>query len=112
VAAANKYIQDQQPWTLAKARTAGGADAAAADQRLRTVLYNLLESIRLTALSLAAFLPQSADAIASQLSCEIKPGDFTTKSTWGTLVAGTPVKQAELLFQKLDEPKDESGEAA
>jgi methionyl-tRNA synthetase len=104
VDAANKYIQDQQPWTLAKARTAGGAGAATADERLGTVLYNLAESIRLVAYCLAAFLPATADKIAGQLGSNIEQGEFATRALWGYGKAGTRVQADGLLFEKLPDP--------
>ena len=65
--ASNKYIDETTPWILAK-------DENLKD-RLETVLYHLLESIRVTASLLRAFLPDTSDKIFEQLNCENK--DFS-----------------------------------
>ena len=84
----NKYIDETTPWALAKDEAQKG--------RLGTVLYNLLESIRVAAELLAPFMPETAEKIAQQigvadLANAIKAGDKT----------GEPVA----LFQRLDEAK-------
>ncbi|MBR3941944.1 MAG: methionine--tRNA ligase [Clostridia bacterium] len=84
----NKYIDETTPWSLAKDEAQKG--------RLGTVLYNLLETIRVAADLLAPFMPETAEKIAQQigvadLANAIKAGDKT----------GEPVA----LFQRLDEAK-------
>jgi methionyl-tRNA synthetase len=64
VAAANKLVETEQPWVLAKA--AGGGDAAAAE-RLRGVLGDLVEAVRLVGLAAAPFLPAAAPRVHEQL---------------------------------------------
>lgn len=56
----NKYIDETMPWALAKEE--------GKEERLATVLYNLLESIRCATILLQAFLPDTADAIFKQLN--------------------------------------------
>ncbi len=58
----NKYIDETTPWLLAKDESK--------QERLKTVLYNLLESIRTGAVLLQAFLPDTADSIFHQLNTE------------------------------------------
>ena len=58
---ANKYIDETMPWVLAKE---GNTD------RLKTVIYNLLEAIRIGAVLLQPFLPETADKIFKQLNTE------------------------------------------
>ena len=58
----NKYIDETTPWVLAK--------DSSKQERLKTVLYNLLESIRSGAVLLQAFLPETADEIFSQLNTQ------------------------------------------
>ena len=62
--AANKLVDAEQPWVLAKAAKAGDADAAA---RLRDVLGDLLEACRLLGLAAAPFLPATAPRVMAQL---------------------------------------------
>lgn len=58
----NKYIDETTPWVLAKDEANKG--------RLNTVLYNLLEGIRLLSIMLTPIMPQSSDSIKTQISCE------------------------------------------
>ena len=64
VGAANKTVDAEQPWTLAKAAKAGDEDAAA---RLSLVLADLVEACRLIGLAVAPFMPGAAPRILEQL---------------------------------------------
>ena len=88
----NKYIDETTPWALAKDESKKA--------RLGTVLYNLLESIRFTAVLLSPFLPDTADKILSQLNTDIK--DYDSLSEFGALKAGTQVGKAEPIFARID----------
>jgi methionyl-tRNA synthetase len=96
---ANQYVEQNQPWTLAK--TAKGGDAGAAG-RLDSVLYNLAESLRLLAIHLAPFLPATAAGIAEQLG---QPAALDTPYTeavrWGGTAPGSTVAEARPLFPRL-----------
>ena len=61
IARTNKYIDETTPWILAKEQN---------EERLKTVLYTLLESIRSCAVMLQPFLPDTADEIFKQLNTE------------------------------------------
>jgi methionyl-tRNA synthetase len=99
VAAANKYVVEVQPWTLAKRRTEG----AVAEERLATTLYNLVEALRLVAQAVAPLLPATAAAIADQLGISLDTyGCWTETLTWGRYPAGTAVRPGEVLFPKLE----------
>ena len=87
----NKYIDETTPWLLAKEETK--------KDRLATVLYNLIESIRIETVLLQAFLPQTAEKIFSQIN--------TTKTSFDTISAfgqydGERVNEAEVLFQRIE----------
>ena len=89
----NKYIDETEPWKLAK-------DEAKQD-RLATVLYNLMESIRMAAICLQAFLPTTADKILNQLGTNQR--DFDKLDTFGLLeVGGKIVEKPEILFARMD----------
>ncbi len=89
----NKYIDETEPWVLAK-------DEAKKD-RLATVLYNLVESITIGATLLAPFMPETAEKIVAQLSTNIR--DFETLETFGLYENGTKVtEKPEILFARLD----------
>ncbi len=93
---ANKYIDETTPWTLAK-----GGDAEHA--RLGTVIYNLLESIRICAVLLYPFIPASSDAIMSSLGTDAR--DYDALETFGGLAVGGTVGDASPLFARIDEEK-------
>ena len=86
---ANKYIDETTPWTLAK--TEG------MEVRLGTVLYNLLETIRVGASLLAPFIPSTAEKILRQIGTNCDSTEF------GGLTAGTETGEPEVLFQRIDE---------
>ena len=89
----NKYIDETEPWVLAK-------DDAKKD-RLATVLYNLSESILIGASLLEAYLPETADKIAKQLNAPLRAYDDLSK--FGLLANGTKVTdKPEILFARLD----------
>jgi methionyl-tRNA synthetase len=67
VGAANRLVEAEQPWTLAKAAKAGDKDA---DQRLHNALGDLVETCRLVALAAAPFIPQAAPRALAQLGYE------------------------------------------
>ncbi len=91
----NKYIDETCPWVLAK-------DEANHD-RLRTVLYNLLECIRTAAVLLKPFLPETSDKIIAQLNLE--HSDFTSVENFGFIKDGHTLGTAEILFERLDPVK-------
>jgi methionyl-tRNA synthetase len=67
VGAANRLVEAEQPWSLAKAMKTGDAEA---ETRLRAVIGDLVESCRLVALAAAPFMPQSAPRALTQLGYE------------------------------------------
>ena len=92
---ANKYIDETMPWALAKDE--------AQHARLDTVLYNLLESIRVAATLLHPFLPETAERIFKQLNIAHPTWDSLT--AFGALPAGHQLNQGEILFARIDIPK-------
>lgn len=91
----NKYIDETTPWSLAKDE----ANSA----RLGTVLYNLLEAIRISAVLLMPFMPETAEKIAAQLNTNVL--DFDSVLSFGALKAGEKTGEATPLFNRLDEKK-------
>ncbi|MBQ8975265.1 MAG: class I tRNA ligase family protein, partial [Oscillospiraceae bacterium] len=94
---ANKYIDETAPWALAKDE---GKKA-----RLATVLYNLLESIRLCAVLLKPFMPASAEEILRQVGA----GELTTWDSaekFGALPADVTVSKGAVLFPRIDVEKE------
>ena len=92
---ANKYIDETMPWVLAKNEED--------KPRLATVIYNLLETIRVGAVLLAPYIPATAESIFAQLGTDKKT--FDTVSAFGGLEAGKPLGEAFTLFARIDEKK-------
>ena len=91
---ANKYIDETTPWVLAKDEENKG--------RLGTVLYNLLESIRIASILLTPVIPATCEEIFSQINTELKDYDFLE---FGALVSGVTVGESKILFTRIDEKK-------
>ncbi|MCL5072914.1 MAG: methionine--tRNA ligase [Actinobacteria bacterium] len=96
---ANKYIEDSKPWELAK--STGDEDV----QKLDGVLYNLAESIRLTALFAFPFMPSACQKIFRQLGIDknIQELSFEADGRWGAFTGGTRVGKREILFPRIEE---------
>ncbi len=92
----NKYIDETMPWALAK--------EGDMDDRLCTVLYNLVESITIGATLLQPFMPETAEKIVSQLSTSLR--SVTELGTFGLYPSGNKVtEKPEILFARIDTAK-------
>ena len=95
---ANKYIDETTPWALAKDESQR--------ERLGTVLYNLLETIRWGAVLLAPFIPETAAEILDELGTDAKGyASIGTAEQFGAMQAGGEVKDSKVLFARVDEAK-------
>lgn len=89
----NKYIDETEPWVLAKDEAKAG--------RLATVLYNLVEGINMGASLLEPFMPETAQKIASQLNTSLRA--FDTLEKFGQYESGGRVtEKPEILFARVD----------
>ncbi|MBO5239031.1 MAG: methionine--tRNA ligase [Lachnospiraceae bacterium] len=89
----NKYIDETMPWALAKEE--------AAQPRLETVLYNLVESITIGAVLLKSFMPETAEKILTQLNAKDRECDQL--GIFGMYPNNTKVTEnPEILFARLD----------
>lgn len=89
---ANKYIDETTPWVLAKNEVD--------KPRLGTVLYNLVETIRIIAALLSPFMPDTSEKIKAQINAsELSSG---STRTFGITEAGTKVGEAEPMFARID----------
>jgi methionyl-tRNA synthetase len=99
----NKYIVEREPWTLAK--------DPANKARLGTIIYNLLESLRVIAVFITPFMPQSAKKIMDQIGIADMTGqNFDSIRHWGGLPPGSTLKRGESLFPRVEFQKEEKME--
>ncbi|EKS4345985.1 methionine--tRNA ligase [Clostridium sporogenes] len=89
---ANKYIDETTPWILAKDESK--------KERLGTVLYNLVESLRIISVCISAFIPETSIKINEQINTDILNWDSLSEFN-GTKV-GTKVKKGEAIFPRID----------
>lgn len=91
----NKYIDETTPWVLAK-------DENQKD-RLGTVLYHLVESIRFAGVLLKAFIPETADKVLKQIHANLQTLESLEK--FGLTEEGVKIGPGEVLFARMDEKK-------
>ena len=89
---ANKYIDETTPWILAKDEEKKA--------RLGTVLYNLIESLRISSVLLSSFLPDTSEKINKQINAS--KTDWASLSSFDGTIAGTKVVKGENLFPRID----------
>jgi methionyl-tRNA synthetase len=95
VSEANRYVDNTAPWAL---------DKAGDTERLNAVLYNSVEAVRLIALLIYPFMPETAGKIREMLGQPQKPetGSQSDLAAWGRLPENTKVTKGESLFPRLD----------
>jgi methionyl-tRNA synthetase len=95
----NRYLEERAPWKVAKAKQAGF------ESHVATTLYTSCESLRVVALLLAAFLPDTAPRILTRLGIPNAldgarlPDDA---ARWGVLAPGTPTTKGDALFPRIE----------
>ena len=95
---ANKYIDENAPWALAKDMEANGP-------RLAHVLYNLLEATRICAILLSPFIPDSCGKIFAQIGAPEGARTWGSAAAWGSLPEDAAVAKGENLFPRIDAAK-------
>lgn len=98
VSRANKYIDETMPWVLAKDE--------AKRARLATVLYNLLDTIRIVATLLSAFMPTTMPKALEQIDACEKCATYDNADKFGVLPLDVTVKKGEALFPRIDVDKE------
>lgn len=95
---ANKHIEDSQPWTLAK--SSSDEDR----KKLDAVLYEVAESIRLSAIMLIPFMPSTCQRILTQLGINKKVDDMKMDidGVWGNFEGNTKIGEREILFPRIE----------
>ncbi len=95
---ANKYIDENAPWALAKDMEANGP-------RLAHVLYNLLETTRICGVFLTPFMPESMDKLFAQIGACEGCRTWDSAGVWGSLSDHATVSKGENLFPRVDAEK-------
>ena len=96
ISRANKYIDENAPWVLAKSEES--------KPRLARVLYNLLETIRVCGGLLSPFIPATSEEIAKRLGGA--PMDWESLGQWGLLQADAATVSGPALFPRIDVEKE------
>ena len=98
VSRANKYIDETAPWVLAKDENNR--------TRLATVLYNLLETIRIVSTLLSAFMPTTMPKALEQIGADEAAATYDNADKFGVLPLDVTVKKGEALFPRIDVEKE------
>lgn len=95
---ANKYIDETEPWKLGKSEDA--------KPRLATVLYNLLDAIRIISGLLSPFMPSTMPKVWEQIGATPENVTYDNLSVFGVLPANVTVHKGEILFPRIDVEKE------
>ena len=98
ISRSNKYIVETMPWALAKDE--------AKTPRLATVLYNLAECIRISAILIAPFMPSTTPVILEGLGLSGADAKWQETAVWGLLPEDLTVKKGAALFPRIDMKKE------
>jgi methionine--tRNA ligase beta chain len=101
---ANKYIEETAPWALAK--------DPAKTKRLHTVMYNLVEAIRISTVFISPFMPNTPAKVWAQLGLSEHTEAHTWESilSWGGTPSGVKISRGEPIFPRIEEEKDDSAD--
>jgi len=97
---ANKYIEETSPWKLAKEGDTG-------KEKLATCLFSLMESLRVTAISIAPFMPFTASSIWKQLGFadDVHQHSLSESEEWGKIPVGQKIAKSQPLFPRIEKKK-------
>ncbi|MCM1381914.1 MAG: methionine--tRNA ligase, partial [Muribaculaceae bacterium] len=98
ISRANKYIDETAPWVLAKDENKRA--------RLATVLYNLLEAVRISTTLLSCFMPSTMPKVWEQIGADESLITYENAGKFGVLPADVTVHKGEVLFPRLDIDKE------
>ena len=98
ISRANKYIDETAPWVLAK----DGANKP----RLAAVLYNLLESIRISTSLLSAFMPSTMPKVWEQIGATADDVSYENAAKFGVLPQNITVHKGDIIFPRIDVDKE------
>ncbi len=95
---ANKYIDETEPWKLGKDETKKA--------RLASVLYNLLDAVRIISALLSPFMPATMPKVWEQIGAAESDVEYDKLSVFGVLPANVTVHKGEILFPRIDVDKE------
>ncbi len=95
---ANKYIDETEPWKLGKDETKKA--------RLASVLYNLLEAVRVISTLLSPFMPTTMPKVWEQIGAAADEATYENAGKFGVLPANVTVHKGEILFPRIDMEKE------
>ena len=98
ISRANKYIDETTPWVLGKDESKKA--------RLATVLYNLLEAIRVSTTLLSCFMPTTMPKVWEQIGADESLITYENAGKFGVLPAAVTVKKGPALFPRIDVEKE------
>ncbi len=98
VSRANKYIDETAPWVLAKDE--------ANKTRLATVLYNLLDTVRIISTLLSAFMPTTMPIVWEQIGALESERIYENAGSFGVLRGDVTVKKGDIIFPRIDVEKE------
>ncbi|MCD7773663.1 MAG: methionine--tRNA ligase [Ruminococcus sp.] len=98
ISRANKYIDETEPWILGKDETKKA--------RLASVLYNLLEAIRISTTLLSCFMPKTMPKIWEQIGASDDDISYENAAEWGVLPTNVKVCRGEIIFPRIDVEKE------
>ena len=98
VSRANKYIDETAPWVLGKDESKKA--------RLATVLYNLLETIRIVSTLLSNFMPTTMPKVWEQIGAAESDITYENAGKFGVLPADVTVHRGEIIFPRIDVNKE------
>lgn len=94
----NKYIDETEPWVLGK-----NPEKKA---RLATVLYNLLECIRISSALLSSFMPSTMPKVWEQIGAEEEHVSYDNMNKFNVLPVDVKVKRGDIIFPRIDIDKE------
>ncbi|MBQ3049636.1 MAG: methionine--tRNA ligase [Oscillospiraceae bacterium] len=98
ISRANKYIDETAPWVVAKDESRKA--------RLATILYNLIEVLRIASVLLTPFIPETAKKIQEQIGATESNTTWESAGTFGLTAADVTVNRGENLFPRIDLEKE------
>lgn len=98
VSRANKYIDETTPWILGKDESKKA--------RLATVLYNLLETIRIISTLLSCFMPTTMPKVWEQIGAQESDISYENAGKFGVMPANVTVHKGDIIFPRIDVEKE------